>query len=243
VIRQRGRPPTAEEQRWLDAGTSLTPERSLERTTTLATLVFTNVAVVGTLLAALGTLGEDAAALRSGERILGVPAPVALAGASLLCATVAVLPSLARVNPTSAGAVERWYVGQIRRRAVAVIAALVLFAAAIVTATLAATDTRTDGPRISLAWTDVAAGARLVVKVQVEHAPVGALAETEVRGIGPRGRSVTLLKGLTPADARGAIDLDTTIAAISGLERVHVLCTVRDGRRRVGQEELTLRRS
>lgn len=238
----RGRPPSEQEKKHYEAATARTPERSLEKAEALANFVFANVAVVGTLLTGLGLVADDGALLQRAPKILSIPVPVCLVGVSLVLAIVALLPSLSRINPARVSDVGAWYESQIRRRGIAVILALLAFAGAIITATVAVSDGAASDPRISADWTGTTRKATATVKAQITGLAESATARMAVRGVKRRDERDALFKAATRADASGAMAVEATVAGVGRYRAIAVRFIVRDGSEVIEDTRLLLRR-
>jgi hypothetical protein len=231
--------PTAEDLRWYEAAQRFKPEQSLDRIQTLANFVFTNVAVVATLLGGLGLVENGAAALRSAPRIGDYPLPLLLVGLSLLAASVAVWPKLSRVNPSRIDTVKRWYTGQVLRRGIAVIVALTALSAAIVVATLSFVAPALNEVRLSAS---VEEGKRVTLKVTVAvtGASPKAVATTTVDQKPKSGGSIRLFNSQSSADAAGAVEVEGSVVGVAHEGSFLVTSTVMDGTKVVARKTLEI---
>jgi hypothetical protein len=225
--------PSAEDEYWYDAAQKLTPDKSLERTQTLANFVFTNVAVVGTLLGGLGLVADKAGGIRDAPEVFGVSLPVLLVGASLLAASVAVWPKLSALKHNQVGEIKSWYEGQILRRGIAVIVALTLFSAAIVVATLYYSDPAVGDVAVSAAVTH---GEKPKLDVTVEATGVSSSAVTSTRVV--QGASSALFDSTGRANASGALKVSASVEGKAGGGRFHVTAVVKDGSEVIAEKSL-----
>jgi hypothetical protein len=231
--------PTADEQVWYEAAQQLTPEKSLERSQTLATFVFTNATIVATILAGLGIVADKTAALKSAPRIGDYPLPVLLVGISLFSASVAVWPKLTRLNPNRIDEVKDWYTGQIRRRGIAVSVALVALSAAIVLATLSFTAPALNTVAISAA---VEKSEKVTVKATVEFggASTSAVARTTIDHKPASGPIDRVYEATSRADASGTIKVEAAIAGVAPGGSFVVTATVMEGDEEVAKETVAI---
>lgn len=224
----RGRPPTEAEESQYKALTARTPEDSLQRAETLANFVFANVAVVGTLLTGLGLVADGGALLESAPEVFGVPLPVLLVGLSLVAAIVALLPALKRVNPAHIDDVAKWYEGQVRRRGIAAIVALVLFAGAIITATVSASESGASDPRLSASWTGTGEEASATVKAELSGLASSATGRMTVHGVSAGEPRAELFRSSTRADSSGDVTVEATLGGVDGYSAIEARFVVRD---------------
>ena len=233
--------PTAEDQQWHAAAEQLSPQKSLERTQTLAGFVFANVAVVGTLLTGLGAAVDGGVVLRESPHFIGVPLPILFVGVSLLAASLAMFPKLGRVNPARPDEVKSWYSGQILRRGIAAIVSLTAFSAAIVAAIASFGSRSLSDVQISASRTGNGSGASLAVSVKVTRAPRKARALTTVNGTTRRGAPRHLLFARTRADASGALAVDASLNHMGRYTRLVVHSRVFDGDDKLADKRLVIR--
>lgn len=232
--------PSAAEERWFEAAKRFTPDQSLERSQTLANFVFANVAVVGTLLAGLGIVADKGAGLRSAPRVGEIPLPVLLVGVSLLFASIALWPKLGNLNPNRVDEVERWYKGQILRRGIAVIVALVALSAAIVVATLSFAAPALNDVTTSTALEGSGSETKLSVKVEIAGASKDAVAHTKVEATTRRGARRPLYRATTHADTSGAIKLEVAVEKVGSYRTLIVKSIVVEGGEELARRRVTI---
>ena len=172
-----GTRPSAAQQAALAAAANMTPDKSLARTQELAKFVFSNVAVIGTLLVGFGLFTNLGDVLENSwqlpEPFEGVPVAVAALGLSLFCASLAIWPKMSSVNPSRLADVEAWYRRQIVRRGTWMILSLALFSLAILVATFSGIGSagKPEKPAISASWTGLGADTTLKVSTGAKKVP------------------------------------------------------------------------
>lgn len=206
-----GKPPSAEDKADFAAAANLAPDKSLLRIQESAKFVFTNVAVIGTILTGLG-LFTDLGDVLDNSKVISlpwgdVPLPVAALGLSLVLASVALWPKMSTVDLTRPKAVRRWYTRQIFRRGLLMTFSLFFFSAAILVAAFTGIESgeNLENPAISASWTGVGDDATVEVSVEAEEVPDDWRMVTTVRGKGPTGKSVLIFRDRTRPDADGAL--------------------------------------
>jgi hypothetical protein len=202
-----GKPPGPDDKADFAAAANLAPDKSLLRIQELAKFVFSNVAVIGTLLTGLGLFTDLGDVLENSIKIGDVPLPVAALGTSLFCASLALWPKISSVDLSRPKEVNRWYRQQIVRRGLWMTLSLTLFSGAILVATFTGIGSADDPekPAISVGWTGL--GEEAVVKFSVEAAsvPDDWTMVTVVRGTNLKGKPVTIFRDRTRPDAEGAL--------------------------------------
>jgi hypothetical protein len=237
----QGQRTSQEDQKWFDAAREVTPQRSLETAERLANFVFANIAVVGTLITGFG-LVVDPVSLADTPHVKSIPLPVVLASLSLVSAVVAMTPALTRINPAQVDQVRRWYTRQILRRGIATICAMLLFAAALISITVAVATAHATDPRISAAWSGVGKNATLSLKVAVAGMPTSARCVSHAYGVKPSGAQTSLLSATTKADAAGDLALKITVDEVGAYERIELSSVVRNGSKELGRTTVRMER-
>ncbi len=221
-----GRPPTPAQKAAFAAAANLAPEKSLLRIQELAKFVFSNVAVIGTLLAGLGLFTDLGGVLENSWKLPApfedVPLPVAALGLSLFCASLAIWPKMSGVDPSLLSEVEGWYRQQIVRRGSWMILSLAFFSAAILVATFTGAGNLDDPekPTISASWTGLEKDAKVKVAIKVEKVPDEWALVTVVRGFGPDGKPVTILRDRTRPSADGELAVAGEVGVGERFERI-----------------------
>ena len=215
-----GRPPTPAQKAAFAAAANLAPEKSLLRIQELAKFVFSNVAVIGTLLAGLGLFTDLGGVLLAPFE--DVPLPVAALGMSLFCASLAIWPKMSGVDPSLLSEVEGWYRRQIVRRGSWMILSLAFFSAAILVATFTGAGNLDDPekPAISASWTGLEKDAAVKVAIKVEKVPDEWVLVTVVRGFGPDGKPVTIFRDRTRPSADGELAVAGEVGVGERFERI-----------------------
>jgi hypothetical protein len=215
-----GAPPTAAQKAAFGAAANLAPDKSLARIQELAKFVFSNVAVVGTLLAGLGLFTNLGNVLANSWKLPspfeGVPVAVAALGLSLFCASLAIWPKMSNVDSSRLAEVKAWYRRQIFRRGVWMILSLALFSLAILVATFTGIGDDDDPakPAISASWTGIGADATVKVSVGAESVPGDWTMVTVVQGRKsvspghkrpPKAKWMTIFRDRTRPNADGEL--------------------------------------
>ncbi len=217
-----GRPPSAEEKAGFAAAANLAPKESLLRIQELAKFVFTNVAVVGTLLTGLGLFTDLGAVLEESWNLPspfeGVPVAVAALGLSLFCASLAIWPKMSSVDPSRLAEVNAWYERQIKRRGLWMTASLILFSAAILVATFTGTGSadEPEKPSISASWIGLGDEATVSIAAKAEKVPSKWTMVTLVQGRqagedGEKGKLVTIFRDRTQPNSAGELAVEGEI--------------------------------
>jgi hypothetical protein len=221
-----GVPPKPAQKAAFAAAANLTPDKSLARTQELAKFVFSNVAVIGLLLTGLGLFTDLGDVLENSlklpDSLGGAPVAVAALGLSLLCASFAIWPKMSAVDLANLAKVEGWYRCQIRRRGLWMIASLFFFSLAILVATFTGIGSLDDPekPTISASWTGLEKDAKVKVAIKVEKVPDEWALVTVVRGFGPDGKPVTILRDRTRPGADGELAVAGEVGVGERFERI-----------------------
>jgi hypothetical protein len=209
----RGTRPSAEMLRWRAAAAEITPAKSLERIETKSTFVFSNVALIGTILTGLGVLTGVSSRLidyRSWTR-----AVAGLLVGALVCALAASLPSLrSRMQTQDLKAVARYYTVNIYVRGWLTRVALLLFSTAFVIALglLVVVSNDQVQPAVGLQWTDGGAGKRgLIGRVSAKDLPPGTRADTRLVAIDAQGSEKLIARDVSYVGGAGTLEVNTTI--------------------------------
>jgi hypothetical protein len=199
---------------WAAAAKEITPPKALARIDTKSGFVFSNITLIGTVLAGFGVLTGTAGRLASYE-------PLTLAAlwilvVAVLAALVANLPSIrSHIDPENLTEVRRFYTRNIAVRGWLTRVALFLFAVAfaIALALLIAIAGKDDPPTLGLQWTLGADGKRAVAgHVTGTGLPPGARAETVLAALTAQGTQGTVYaKDVSFADSSGKIDVTVEV--------------------------------
>ena len=185
------------------AGKTLAPEQSLQRVETTAKVVFTNVAVIATALAGLGLATDAGAALDRGPQILGIPVLLALVAGSLVSATVALTPSLRTVRRNSLTSVRRYYDGQLVRRGLSAILAMLLLAAALAEAVAVIADGDDSALAVDAAAVRIDHRLRITATARTGKLDDGEQMHLRVIAYAPKRRDLTLCDVVATPDRHG----------------------------------------
>jgi hypothetical protein len=186
----------------------LTPAKALERIDTKVGFVFSNITLIGTVLAGVGILTGTASRLVE-YRPLTITA-LWLILLSLVCALVANLPSLRTgINPDNIDEVRKFYTTNISVRGWLTRFALLLFSAAFAIALVVIIQVagRHDPPSLALQWKLGADRKRdVVASVNANELPPGTQAETLLVTVTKQGAQCTILaKDISFADSSGTV--------------------------------------
>jgi hypothetical protein len=175
--------------------------------------VFSNVALIGTIVAGLGVLTGASSRLidyRSWTRAVAGLLVVALA-----CALAASLPSLrSRMRTEDLKAVSRYYTVNIYVRGWLTRVALLLFSTAFVIALGLLVVVAEDQiqPALGLQWTVEGAGKRgLIGRVSAKDLPPGTRAETRLLAIDAQGTEKLIAQDVSYVGGAGTLEVNTTV--------------------------------
>lgn len=202
-----GTPSGPDDLIWQAAAVELAPAKSLAKIETRAAFIFSNLALVGTIVAGVGLFtGTPVNASNQSEpvrRLFG------LVFASVLFALLANLPTFKdRLSLTNLVEVERFYTGIIRRRGWCARVALLLFSVAIAYAfwiVLRLSHVEPE-PRLGLQITVTEGGEQLLVTGTLagERLPEGTVATTTMRGLNG-DEAVAIASDITTVGSAGAL--------------------------------------
>jgi hypothetical protein len=202
------------------------PEKSLARIQELAKFVFSNVAVIGTLLTGLGLFTDLGAVLENSWKLPApledVPVAVAALGLSLFCASLAIWPKMSGVDLWDLDAVEGWYRRQILRRGIWMILSLILFSTAILVATLTGAGSleKPKDPALSASWTGLEKDSKVKVTATAENVPSDWTMITIVRGYRLKGKATTIFRDWTRPDAAGELSVSGEIGVGEAFKKI-----------------------
>lgn len=193
---------------WDVAAVQLTPDKSLERVGTNARSTVTTVAVVGTLLGALGLASAQSALLDPISRLLAGLAVVA-AGLAVLTALSYLALRLEKLYVGDLNAVENWYRRQFRRAYLAVVASwLLVVAVALATAaglaTLLTGESGAD-PRVGLRVSGASTVRSVAADGRIGRLEPDATVALRVTGESAGKAPVVLLESRAQADEAGKV--------------------------------------
>ncbi|OLT52420.1 hypothetical protein [Cellulosimicrobium sp. CUA-896] len=227
-----GLPPTPADDAWDALADELTPAKSLQRVDAAAERVVGQLALVGTVLTALGLVATATILTDPWERRLALAA-VALAVLAVAAAMTCQVLTSSRLNTVNREELRRWYRRRVEVRgvalrwaAIAMIVAVLLGAAAGLHAFVVEPG---DQPRLAVSRlldpvaADGSRSATVAVTVDVSGAEPGAASTTTVRGA-----AETLATMTTTAAEDGTLKQELT--AVSTDPREDVLVTVVSGR-------------
>jgi len=245
-----GSAPTPAEKASFAAAANLVPEKSLARIQELAKFVFSNVAVIGTLLAGLGLFTDLGDVLENSAKLPSpfedVPLALAALGTSLFCASLAIWPKMSGVDLARLDEVENWYRRQILRRGLWMILSLALFSLAILMATFTGVGGGDpEKPSISASWTGLGKDAAVKVSVEAEKVPEDWVLVTVVRGRESGGKLATIFRDRTRPGADGALKVAGEIGVGESFDRIEstaLLYSDEKGAKPSGESSLILRR-
>jgi hypothetical protein len=237
----RGQPSTPDDERWLAAGKELTPAKALERIDTKVGFVFTNITLIGTVLAGVGILTGTASRLAGYESLTIIALWLILF--SLVCALAANLPSLRTgINPDNIHAVRRFYTTNICVRGWLTRLALLLFSAAFVIALAIIIEVagRQDQPSLALQWKLGADHKRdVVASVNATELPPGTRAETLLVTVNKQGAQCTVLaKDISFADGSGAVNVTMDVDNAPANTTFRLSTTLTDDGKRVRPNQM-----
>jgi hypothetical protein len=238
---RKGRRPSLEDERWLAAGKELTPAKALERIDTKIGFVFSNITLVGTVLAGAGVLTGISGRL-AGYELLTLTA-LGLIFLSLVCAMAGNLPSLrTSINPENIEEVKDFFTANISVRGWLTRLALLLFTAAFVIALIIVIQVagRHDQPSLALQWKLTADGKRVVAaSVNASALPPGTRAETLLVAVDKQGRQSTVFaKDVSFADASGAVKVAMEVDAAPAGTTFRLSTVLTDEGRRIRPEQV-----
>lgn len=212
----RGQAPSPQDDYWRAAAKELTPKTFVERIDSKAAFVFGNVTLVGTILAGLGVLTDTTGGVLQHPRL--ALAVLVLTLLSVLCALLAVLPSLrSKLDPADLGDVSRFLQGYVRTRGWLTRSALVLFCAALVAAAVLLFLPRpTPEPTLALQW-----------KMTGQHR-TGVVARVSVRGLPEGSTARSVLVALPTARGGGNAVLAEEVAYAGGSGSIATTIQVED---------------
>lgn len=222
----RGRAETPGDEGLDAAIKDLAPHLALARVDSLGRFIFGNVAVIGTLLGALGLVASTQARPAPTE-VLGVPLVVLLVGISLLFALVAITPWLFKLNLDNRSDVRASFSTRIKLRGSAAMVAAVLFAGAIV-ATLA--ETTRVGATVSLSGgvSGTGADAKATMTAEATGVPSGGKATATLTKLTGGKAGTILCSSEATGDATGKATMSCTVEKAGELKALRATVSVVD---------------
>jgi hypothetical protein len=216
-----GRTPTPAEQLLITDAATLAPSSSLERYDKHATFIFSNVAILTTLVTAFELFKPE----HLSPRIL---LPLGLAGLSLACAAFAITPKYGTVNLADLYELREHYIRVLRARGNAIRAAGILFALALLIAPFtvdvtAPTPLETTSAS-SFKITRSADGTTASMHVELANLPAHCSVQTVLRD----ATTATLAQYAAPASNTFKLDLEHPVP-ISGTFTVTTTVTTAHG--------------
>jgi hypothetical protein len=214
-------PPTA--QVFLDAGRTLTPDKSLANIGATAKQLIAGVATISTVLTGLGLFKSDS--LKGPWWAYMIP--IVLTALSVVLATLATAVHRASVKLAVVEDLEAFFTREIRRRARFVQWGTLCFVAALVWAGLvtawfgARPAPSAVSPVVRAQWSGTGNAAKLTVTATVSNATAGDVATMTVTGT-RAGAPVALLTDQAVVDAAGTASFDDDIADVAGLTQVQI---------------------
>lgn len=245
-----GSKPTADEKAAFDAAAHLGPDKSLTRIQELAKFVFTNIAVVGTLLTGLGLFTDLGEVLENTWKVPwaeDVPLAVAALGLSLAAASFAVWPKMSSVDLAQLDKVNAWYRRQIIRRGLWMIVSLAFFSTGILLATFTGSGRldEPEKPSISASWTGVGDKATVKITAKVEKVPHEWTMVTETHQKNAGGKAL-IFRDQTRPSADGELTVAAEVGVGMSAGRIESVSRLYSGENLTGKAEseskLTLKR-
>lgn len=214
-------PPTA--QIFLDAGKTLTPDKSLANIGSTAKQLIAGVATVSTVLTGLGLFKSDS--LKGPWWAYMIP--IVLTALSVVLATLATAVHLDSVRLSVVEDLETFFTREIRRRSRLVQWGTLCFVAALVWAGLvtawfgARPGPNPISPVVRAQWSGTGDSAKLAVTATVSHGTPGDLLTLTVTGT-RAGAPVALLTDQTVVDAAGSASFNDDITDVRGLTQAQI---------------------
>ena len=226
-----GIPPTESDNYWLEQGSKISPDKSIERIDTHAKYLFSIVSVVGTLLTGFGIFGPTTIpGLRSPWLII----PVAFAALSLALAMMGITPSLDKISLWDVYSIRDHYNSLIRKRGRFVFLAGMCFSMSLFTAgtILLISSFHSPGinPSIAVRFLGSSDNAVLSAKIEFNNLPRFGLVETQIDGareFKQDVRSTILFKDLTQADLSGNSMVTAELDQVQDYKDFRVICRIR----------------
>lgn len=214
---QRGKPPTPEDEFWINVASTFTPEqleKSIERFDIHGKYLFSTVSVVGTLLTGFSIFSPLGATALHNPLLL---IPVGLACVSLALSMVGITPKVKKVCRSKINTVRDFYNNLIKYRGFFILLASVFFSLSLLSVAIVLVIFPKPSPltpAISVRLIGTGEKTMLTGKIELQDLPPSGTAETEILGYEDttNGSQPTILfKETTYADLAGKVTVSAEL--------------------------------
>ena len=242
---QRGIPPTAEDEFWIDVSRNITPEKSIERLDTHGKYLFSTVSVVGTLLTGFSIFNPLGATVLRNPLLL---IPVGLACLSLAFSMMGITPKVSTVCRNDTNSVREYYNNLISHRGRFVFLAGVLFSLSLLSVAIVLVISLKPSPltpAISVRLIGTGEKTMLTGKIELQDLPQSGTAETEILGYEDTANGsqpIILFKETTHADLAGKMTVSAELDQVQKYKRFVITSRVNSCSKLICEKMVEVRR-